>query len=156
MNGVTRAREIRRPGERACERLFRCRSIRVGLILLIASALGGCGAWEVVPGSTTAAVSDFEVPEHCIEASSFELLKQFEQAGERVYRFGSGDELVVSVAARPEIPGPHLVGPDGIITVPFAGPVLIGGLTREEAASRVVEALAPYYLDLSVTVGVTR
>jgi polysaccharide export outer membrane protein len=156
MKGIKHASEIERSGRfrRLCPLSHRV--FRIGLALLWASILSGCGAWEIVPGSTPSAASDFEVPERRIEASSFELLKQFEQAGEPVYRFGPGDELVVSVAARPEISGPHLVGPDGIITIPFAGPVLIGGLTREEAASRVVEALEPYYLDLSVTVGVTR
>lgn len=156
MNGIKHASEIGRSGRLWRLHLLSHRVIRIGLVLLWASILSGCGAWEIVPGSTPSAASDFEVPERRIEASSFELLKQFEQAGEPVYRLGPGDELVVSVAARPEISGPHLVGPDGIITIPFAGPVLIGGLTREEAASRVVEALAPYYLDLSVTVGVTR
>jgi polysaccharide export outer membrane protein len=155
MKGSKHASEIGRSGRFRRLRPGSHRVIRIGLALLWASILSGCGAWEIVPGSTPSAASDFEVPERRIEASSFELLKQFEQAGEPVYRFGPGDELVVSVAARPEISGPHLVGPDGIITIPFAGPVLIGGLTREEAASRLVEALAPYYLDLSVTVGVT-
>lgn len=128
------------------------------LALLLASIalLVGCGSWETLPGPTPEAVRAFEVPERRIETSSLELLKAFEQSGEPDYRLGPGDELVVSVAARPEISGPHLVGPDGVITIPFAGPVHIGNLTREEAAARVHEALAPYYLDLFVTVGVTR
>jgi polysaccharide export outer membrane protein len=84
------------------------------------------------------------------------LLKRFEESGEPVYRLGAGDEIALSIAGRSEISGQHLVGPDGIITVPYAGPIEIGGATRDEAAERVQRALTPYYLDLSVTVGVMR
>jgi polysaccharide export outer membrane protein len=132
------------------------RSGAIGWIVILALVLGGCGSWEVVPPPSESAATGFTVPERRIETSSLELLKEFERSGEPDYRFGPGDEILVSIAARPEISGQHLVGPDGIITVPFAGPVVIAGLTREEAARRVHEALTPYYLDLSVTVGVTR
>lgn len=121
-----------------------------------AAALGGCGSWERVPGATKDARAAFAVPERRIEPTNYALLKQFEQAGDQVYRVGPGDEINLDVAARPEISGPHLVGPDGVITVPFAGPVTIGGLTREAAAARITEVLTPYYLDLAVTVAVSR
>ncbi|MBK1643669.1 capsule biosynthesis protein CapA [Thiocapsa imhoffii] len=127
-----------------------------GCALLATAVLSGCGTWERVPRATPDAAAAFEVPERRIEATSFELLKQFEEAGEPLYRLGPGDEIVVDIAARPEISGSHLVGPDGFITVPFAGPVLIGDLTREQAADQVLAALEPYYFDLSVTVGIMR
>ncbi len=137
---------------RAC----RARLSGASLLLAVVALLGGCSAWEAVPGPTTSASTAFDIPERRIEASSVELLKRFEQAGEPVYRLGPGDEIIVAIAGRPEISGTHLVGPDGIITIPYAGPMPIGELTRDEAAARVLQALSSYYLDLSVTVGVTR
>ncbi len=135
---------------------YRFRLIGASLLLAYVALLGGCGVWETVPGPTKEAASAFDVPERRIEATSLELLKRFEQAGEPVYRLGPGDEIIVSIAGRPEISGAHLVGPDGIITIPYVGPIPIGELTRDEAAARVLQALSSYYLDLSVTVGVTR
>jgi polysaccharide export outer membrane protein len=126
------------------------------LLLGLVSICSGCGIWEIVPTPSGSAESKFEVPERRIETSSLALLKRFEEAGEPVYRLGPGDEIVLAIAGRSEISGQHLVGPDGIITVPYAGPIEIGGATRDEAAQRVLRALTPYYLDLSVTVGVMR
>ncbi|MBK1699970.1 SLBB domain-containing protein [Thiococcus pfennigii] len=123
---------------------------------LVALALAGCGAWESVPGRTPSPQKAFSVPERRIDSSSIAALKAFEQAGEAVYRLGAGDEIGIDVAARPEISGRHLIGPDGQITLPIAGGVEIGGLTREEAARRIFDALSPYYLDLFVTVRVDR
>jgi polysaccharide export outer membrane protein len=130
-----------------------CRSVfGIAVVLL---GLTSCGGIERIPGPTPDAIDAFEVPERRIETSSREALQRFEQSGDPTYRLGPGDEIALDVAARPEISGPHKVGPDGVITVPFAGPVDVGGLTREAAASRITEALTPYYLDLAVTVGVS-
>jgi polysaccharide export outer membrane protein len=126
-----------------------------GLLLLLVLVQTACGGWERIPGPTAAAIEAFEVPERRIETSSPEALKRFEQAGDQVYRLGPADEIQLDVAARPEISGPHKIGPDGMITVPFVGPLNIGGLTREAAAAKITEALSRYYLDLAVTVGVT-
>lgn len=123
-------------------------------VLFAVLALSACGGLERIPGPTPDAIDAFEVPERRIESSSREALKRFEQSGDPIYRLGPADEIELNVAARPEISGPHKIGPDGMITVPFAGPVEIGGLTREAAAARITEALTPYYLDLAVTVGV--
>jgi polysaccharide export outer membrane protein len=46
------------------------------------------------------------------------------------------------------------VGPDGVITVPVAGPTKVGLLTREEAASRVRQGLERFYVDPNVQFGV--
>lgn len=156
MNGFLQPRKLGELVSLVFGRDHRARLIGASLLLAVVTLLGGCGVWETVPGPTKSAETAFDVPERRIEASSVELLKRFEQAGEPVYRLGPGDEIIVGIAGRPEISGAHLVGPDGIITIPYAGPIPIGQLTRDEAAARVLQALSSYYLDLSVTVGVTR
>jgi polysaccharide export outer membrane protein len=49
-----------------------------------------------------------------------------------------------------------IVGPDGKITLPLAGSIMVTDETREQAADSVASALKPYYADLSVTVGVDK
>ena len=50
---------------------------------------------------------------------------------------GPGDEIAVSVAGRPELSGSHIVGPDGRITLPVVGTVVVGEKSRDDAAQAV-------------------
>ena len=73
------------------------------------------------------------------------------------YTLGGGDEIVVSVSGRPELSGTHTVGPDGRITLPVAGTVLVGDKTRDGAARAIDETLAKYYTGaMTSTVQVTK
>jgi len=73
------------------------------------------------------------------------------------YLIGAGDEVAVSVVGRPELSGTQTVGPDGRITVPVAGSVVVGEKSREDAAKAVDEALSKYYSGaISSTVQVTK
>ncbi|MBI3797654.1 MAG: polysaccharide export protein, partial [Deltaproteobacteria bacterium] len=83
-------------------------------------------------------------------------LAEFEAGTDSAYRLGAGDEITVEVWDRPELSGKHLIGPDGKITIPYAGVMNITGLSRDGAARAIAEALAPYYYDLLVTVRVDR
>ena len=49
-----------------------------------------------------------------------------------------------------------VVGPDGRITLPLAGDIMLAGLTRPEAAKAIESALANYYTNLSAQVTVTK
>jgi polysaccharide export outer membrane protein len=48
------------------------------------------------------------------------------------------------------------VGPDGRITLQLAGSIIIANLTRSAAAKAIIDALAPYYTNLTVTVAVDK
>ena len=73
------------------------------------------------------------------------------------YTLGPGDEIVISVAGRPELSGTHTVGPDGRITIPVVGTVLVGDKSRDDAAKAVDETLAKYYSgSMTSTVQVTK
>lgn len=73
------------------------------------------------------------------------------------YTLGGGDEIVVSVAGRPELSGNHTVGPDGRITLPVVGTVLVGEKSRDDAAHAIDEALSKYYSgSMTSTVQVTK
>jgi polysaccharide export outer membrane protein len=85
-----------------------------------------------------------------------DALKALEPTGHEEYEVAGGDELAVTVAGRPELSGPQLVGPDGRITLPVVGSIDVGGLTRDAAAAAISKATSAYYTDVSVTVQVNR
>ena len=83
-------------------------------------------------------------------------MREFEPAADQEYELGPGDEISIDFGGRPELNSKRIVGPDGRVTLPLAGAIVLVGKTREQAADTVIAALAPYYSNLSVTVGVDR
>jgi polysaccharide export outer membrane protein len=81
-------------------------------------------------------------------------LQAFEGTGSEEYTLGCGDQISVMVVGHAEATGKQTVGPDGIITMPYAGGVKVSDLTRRQAADAITKALAPYYENPSVVVGV--
>jgi polysaccharide export outer membrane protein len=69
---------------------------------------------------------------------------------------GKGDEITVDFAGRTDLQAKLVVGPDGRITLPLAGDIMLDGLTRIEAAKAIETALANYYTNLSAQVTVTK
>lgn len=90
-----------------------------------------------------------------LKQNPLEALRQFEPAANEEYRLGKGDAIAVDFAGRPDLLAKQVVGPDGRITLPLAGDIVLDGLTRSEAAQTIEKALAPFYSNLSVTVTVT-
>lgn len=76
---------------------------------------------------------------------SKEDLALIEESSNPVYRIGSGDVVRVEVFGRPEVSGKHIVGPDGKITVPLAGDLSLGDLTRDEGRALLTERLRNYF-----------
>lgn len=71
------------------------------------------------------------------------------------YTIGIGDGLDVRVWRNPDLSVSVPVRPDGKISVPLAGDLMVGGLTPEQVAAMITERLATYIRDPSVTVIVT-
>jgi polysaccharide biosynthesis/export protein len=101
-------------------------------------------------------MAGFRAPEKQKQFSAPAVLAEFDAGGDSVYRLGEGDEITVDVWGRPELSGKHIIGPDGKITIPYAGVMNITGLSRDGAAKAIAEALSPYYYDVLVTVRVDR
>jgi polysaccharide export outer membrane protein len=102
---------------------------------------------QAKPGST-------EQPS--LKPNPLETLRNFEPASDEEYRLGKGDEITVDFAGRPDMLAKLIVGPDGRITLPLAGDVMLFGLTRSEAAKAIESALASYYTNLAVQVTITK
>lgn len=83
-------------------------------------------------------------------------LKEFEPAADAPYQLGRGDAIAIDFSGRSEMNSKQVIGPDGKITLPLAGSILVADKTREEAAAAISAALQPYYTSVNVTVGVEK
>jgi polysaccharide export outer membrane protein len=81
-------------------------------------------------------------------------IQAFEPPANQPYELGPGDEITVEVIGRPELLTKHVIGPDGKITLPVVGSLLIAGQTRDQAAVTIQNALSPFYTEVAVSVGV--
>jgi polysaccharide export outer membrane protein len=129
---------------------------RAAPVLALGAALTGCGSWESVPEATPNARKAFEVPNKSTKLSTPAAINAFRSEASTDYRLGDGDRITVDVVGRPELSGPQVVGPDGRISLPVAGSLLLRNLTREEAAQAVTRELSRYYKDIYSTVRVDK
>ncbi|MGH9598664.1 MAG: polysaccharide biosynthesis/export family protein [Terracidiphilus sp.] len=92
--------------------------------------------------------------EPTLKPNPLEALRNFEPPANAEYELGKGDQITVNFAGRPDMMAKLVVGPDGRISLPLAGAIMLNGLTREGAAKAIESALSPYYTNLVVTVTV--
>ncbi len=71
------------------------------------------------------------------------------------YRIGVGDTVNVNVWRNEDLSIEVPVRPDGKISVPLAGDVVVGGRTPEEVSASITERLSTYIRQPNVTVIVT-
>jgi polysaccharide biosynthesis/export protein len=91
-----------------------------------------------------------------LKLSPEKQLKNFEPAVDEEYQLGPGDEISLDFPGRPELSRKYIVGPDGRITLPIAGPLMVANLSRAQAAKAIVDALSSDYTNLSVTVNIDK
>lgn len=91
-----------------------------------------------------------------LKVSPLKQLEKFEPAADEEYQLGPGDEISLNFPNRPELSAKYTIGPDGRITLPLAGSLVIANQTRSTAAKTIIDALAPYYTNLTATVGVDK
>jgi polysaccharide export outer membrane protein len=95
-------------------------------------------------------------PGPTLKLNPIEALRRFEPAADEEYTLGAGDEISIQYPGRPDLASKDVIGPDGRMTLPLAGPIKLAGLTREAAGQKIVEALSPYYTKLTATVEVEK
>lgn len=130
-------------------------SISVLSLLLGAAALAaGQQQAPVSPTPENASVQQPGDPQ--LKPNPLEALRKFEPAADEEYRLGRGDEITIDFTGRPELQAKLVIGPDGRITLPLAGEVMVANLTRQEAAKTVAKTLDPYYANLDAMITVTK
>src|ERR1039458_4576421 len=100
--------------------------------------------------------SGTEPPDPQLKPNPLETLRNFEPPADEEYRLGKGDEIAVDFVGRPDLSAKLVIGPDGRITLPLAGEVMLAGQTRSEAARGIESALSSYYSNLSAQVSVSK
>ena len=91
-----------------------------------------------------------------LKLSPTETLRKFEPPADEEYTLGAGDEVSIQYPGRTELATKDVIGPDGRITLPMAGPILVANLTREAAADKIAAALSAYYTHITATVEVMK
>jgi polysaccharide export outer membrane protein len=95
-------------------------------------------------------------PDPQLKQNPLVALRNFQPPADEEYRLGRGDEITIDFAGRTDLQAKLIVGPDGRITLPLAGDIVLNGLTRTEAAKAIESSLSSYYQNLSVQVTVTK
>ena len=126
--------------------------IDIPIILLLLSGTRGLGAQAQEPVQSqaqsqiqpSAQESTSQPAEPTLKPNPLTTLRDFQPDGDEEYRLGRGDEITVDFAGRPDLAAKLIVGPDGRITLPLAGDVVMDGFTRAEAAKAIDSALSAY------------
>lgn len=141
--------------------MTRFSSISVFSLFLAGAVL--CAAQDMAPAPSASAQSAAvhaaaaqQPPDPQLKPNPLEALRKFEPPADEEYRLGRGDEISVDFTGRPEMQAKLVIGPDGRITLPLAGEVMVANLTREQAARKIEQALSPYYANLSAMITVTK
>lgn len=103
-----------------------------------------------------AAQGQTETPSPTLKMTPLRELASTQPKDGDQYELGSGDEITLTVIGRPELSGLHTIGPDGRITLPIAGSVTVGGLSRDDASDAIVKSLSKYYETPAATITVTK
>lgn len=120
------------------------------LLCSVALSLAGCASssrWMREGVDSSLKNPNFKAVEKSTSAPLLakEDLALLEESVNPVYRIGSGDVLKLNVFGRTEVSGTHTVGPDGRITVPIMGDVLLGDLTRDDALALIDKRLHEFF-----------
>ena len=137
---------------------------RTHFLFILLVTLGTCGLRGQEPAASPAAKqiqpSDqqtaTEPPNPTLKPNPLDTMRNFQPGEDEEYRLGKGDEITVDFAGRPDLTAKLIVGPDGRITLPLAGDVVMDGLTRSDAAKSIDAAMSGYYSNLTSQVTVTK
>ena len=61
------------------------------------------------------------------------------------YSIGSGDVINIAITDLDDIDGSYIISPDGDVTIPYVGQVMINDKTKEEAQAFINDVLKTYY-----------
>ncbi len=122
-------------------------------VLMITILLASCASSTPEPKKFENNSIPFEMPTHTkIDYTPVSILESEADAMEDDYLIGPGDVISLEAWNRKELSNPNiLVGPDGVITMARIGNINVSGLTREEAAETITDALKEYYKRPEVT-----
>ena len=126
------------------------------MVTLLGGASGAASYSQSLAQNLPKTAAQDGIPSPTLKPNPLDAMRKFEPPADEEYRLGRGDEITVDFAGRPDMLARLVIGPDGRITLPLAGEIMLAGLTRSDAAKAVVAALSPYYANLAAQVTVTK
>jgi polysaccharide biosynthesis/export protein len=121
--------------------------------LLLASGLSFA---QSAPAGPAVAANSADANDPSLALRNEKTLEGFEPPLNAPYTLGAGDQISLVFSGHPELDLKSAIGPDGIVTLKYAGDVRLSDLTRDQARDQIVKALAKYYTDLSVTLTIDK
>jgi polysaccharide biosynthesis/export protein len=100
--------------------------------------------------------ADIENTSPSLKLNQRDALSKFEPPADEEYTLGAGDEITVQFPGRPELTTRSVIGPDGRITLPLAGTIVVANLTRAAAGEKITSTMSKYFNDIAATVEVMR
>jgi polysaccharide export outer membrane protein len=73
----------------------------------------------------------------------------------QAFTFGPGDALKITVWRHEDLTMDVVVAPDGAISYPLVGRIVVAGLTYEDLVAKLQSSVAEYYVDAQVAVNIT-
>ncbi len=131
----------------------------IGLALSLGALVAAAQQTRVATATPVAGPeisADQTTSDPTLKLSPEKQLQQFQPSVDEEYTLGAGDEITLDFPGRPELSKKYIVGPDGRITLPIAGQLMVANLTREAASKAIVDALSSDYTNLTVTVNIEK
>ena len=82
-----------------------------------------------------------------VQKKSQEILNQLTKNDKYYYLIGAGDIINISITDIEDINGSYTVSPNGDVTIPYVGQVVISDKTKEEAQAFINDVLKSFYQD---------
>ena len=130
--------------------------LRIGIACILLLLCGALRLRAQEPVQPPVQKSIRPAPDPQLKQDPYEIPRNFEPAEGEEYRIGNGDEITLDFSGRPEMQTKLTVGPDGRITLPLVGEILLADHTRADAAKTIEAALAEYYSNMAVMVTITK
>jgi polysaccharide export outer membrane protein len=92
----------------------------------------------------------------CASDAKLDMFREFEPNADEPYRLAPGDEFLLDSLDHPELAGRHVVGPDGNVSIPLAGSILVAEKTSAEASAVIRESLRPFYTRIAAQVRIEK
>ncbi|MDQ7075025.1 MAG: polysaccharide biosynthesis/export family protein [Gammaproteobacteria bacterium] len=91
-----------------------------------------------------------------VDSSTAQLLAKAASSKREMYRIGVDDQIQITVRGNPDLDVTVPVRPDGKISMPLVGDILVGGRTPKEVSKIISNYLAKYVRNPSATVIMTQ
>jgi polysaccharide biosynthesis/export protein len=114
--------------------------------------MAGCATQTLPPSVANSPAMHPASHDSQLTPASDAAIDRFDEDLQARYTLAPGDKINLTVWARPELSGQHVVGPDGDIQIPFLNSVHVAGLTADDASAKVSSAVSEYYLHAYATI----